>query len=413
MGNLCAIFHMRFRRLIKIIPSVRKAQLVDYILLGWQNSTYKLRNSDHKWFMKPYSQIVEDTGIAKSTLERYIKELHDEGFIERRQALYSRTKEHGEFEVKKGTYIHITDKLLNLIAPAKTVLDPSSELEVLPEANYTVEAIHTENTDAITIEKEVDSKTTCYKSDQNEGTDPLILMESYIRDLYSSNPINNIIFKKTTHSVDKTPFRKLTQQFESIQNLLYSEIKEEISDEIKKIVAGTFFNLMVKNKQSFSSPKQLVAEYLYALLNVDFYFPQIRCFKHRNNILSKMLRENRWLTPKGFYKYFYLGQFFKDQQEIREKRWIHQKNNEINLYCIGDKKDKRLIQLEEQMHEKSNLINQLIESIPHESNEETIAIIQENIKTLRSELKGLWQQQDDLEKKIEQENIINNGVLCA
>ncbi|WP_242602794.1 helix-turn-helix domain-containing protein, partial [Legionella quinlivanii] len=84
---------------MKVIPSARKAQLVDYILLGWQTSTYTLKNSSNKWFMKPYAQIVEDTGIPKSTLERYIKELHEEGFIERRQALYSRTRDQGGFEV--------------------------------------------------------------------------------------------------------------------------------------------------------------------------------------------------------------------------------------------------------------------------------------------------------------------------
>ena len=97
MGNLCYIFHSRFKNLIKVIPSTRKAQLLDYILLGWQTSIYTLKGSDKKWFMKPYSQIVEDTGIPKSTLERYIKELADAGFIERRQALYSRTVWQGTF----------------------------------------------------------------------------------------------------------------------------------------------------------------------------------------------------------------------------------------------------------------------------------------------------------------------------
>ena len=31
--------------------------------------------------MKPYAEIVEDTGIPKSTLERYIKELDEEGLL--------------------------------------------------------------------------------------------------------------------------------------------------------------------------------------------------------------------------------------------------------------------------------------------------------------------------------------------
>ena len=43
-----------------------------------------------------------------------------------------------------------------------------------------------------------------------------------------------------------------------------------------------------------------------------------------------MIRDNRWYTPKGFYKHFYLGQEFKDQQ-LREERWNEEKNNEMNL----------------------------------------------------------------------------------
>ncbi|HAU0935450.1 TPA: helix-turn-helix domain-containing protein, partial [Legionella pneumophila] len=166
MGNLCSIFHMRFKQLMKVIPSARKAQLVDYILLGWQTSTYTLKNSDHKWFMKPYAEIVEDTGIPKSTLERYIKELHDEGFIERRQALYSRTKEHGGFEVKKGTYIHITDKLLKLIMPSDLVSEtsPADTTAIHNDQNYSYQE---DKQDKNNIEPE------CKDVDINEGFESL------------------------------------------------------------------------------------------------------------------------------------------------------------------------------------------------------------------------------------------------
>lgn len=159
MGNLCSIFHLRFKKLVRIIKSSRKAQLIDYILLGWQSSTYKLKGSEQKWFMKPYTQIVADTGIPLSTLERYIKELNEEGFITRRQALYSRTRELGEFEVKKGTYICITDKLLSLLAleePANRLAEPLSS----------------------------NQETNCLKSTPNEGSESLNMRESYISDLY-------------------------------------------------------------------------------------------------------------------------------------------------------------------------------------------------------------------------------------
>lgn len=408
MGNLCSIFHVRFKHLMKVIPSARKAQLVDYILLGWQTSTYTLKNSSNKWFMKPYAEIVEDTGIPKSTLERYIKELVEEGFIERRQALYSRTKEQGDFEVKKGNYIHITDKLLALIKPSQPVSETPQE-DTTDIHNNPNDYYQQDNQEQDNIEPE------CKNIDINEGIDPLKMRGLYISDLYGSFSINNIIFKKLTRSVDKTTLQRLSQQFESIQNLLYSEIKEEIPDEVKKLVLGTFFNLTFEHKKQLSSPKQLVAEYLFALLNSEFYLPDVVCFKHRNNILSKMIRENRWRTPKGFYKHFYLGQDFKDQQELREEKWQKQKNNEINpnQEIIEEQKDERLIQLEVQMLEKSTLLDTLTQSIYQQSSEEVIVTIRERIQEVRRELEHLWHQQFLIEQECEQQDILNHTKLCA
>ncbi len=398
MGNLCSIFHMRFKQLIKVIPSTRKAQLVDYILLGWQTSTYKLKNSDQKWFMKPYVEIVEDTGIPKSTLERYIKELHDEGFIERRQALYSRTKEQGGFEVKKGAYIAITEKLLTLINPHETASITSTEHSAnnhnKPQASF----------EQSTQEKGV-IKPECTEFDINEGTDPIKMRGLYISNLYTSF-INTITQKQIPHDVDNSALIRLNQQIQAVEQLLYFEIKEEIPDEIKKLVLGTFFNLTFKHKKHYSAPKQLAAEYLFALLNTEFYLPQVSCFKHRNNILAKMIRNNLWRTPKGFYKHFYLGQGFKDQHELREARWKNQKENEINPVdnLFDEQKDSQLIQLESKMYEQSRLIEQLTQSLYQQSSEEDVRIIRERIQRHREELERLWHQQTILEQALQQQN---------
>tara|TARA_B100000949_G_scaffold234571_1_gene254041 strand:- start:1274 stop:2452 length:1179 start_codon:yes stop_codon:yes gene_type:complete len=392
---------------MKVIPSARKAQLLDYILLGWQTSTYTLKNSRNKWFMKPYAEIVEDTGIPKSTLERYIKELVEEGFIERRQALYSRTKEQGGFEVKKGNYIHITDKLLELIKPSKPVSETPQE-DTTDVHNNPNDYYEQDNQEQGNIEPK------CKEIDINEGIDPLKMRGLYISDLYNLFFKNNIIFKKLSSSVDKTLLKPLTKQFETIHGLLYSEIKEEIPDEIKKLVLGTFFNLTFEHKKQFSSPKQLAAEYIFTLLNRDFYLPNVACFKHRNNIFAKMIRKNLWRTPKGFYKHFYLGQNFKDQQELREKRWQKQKNYEMNpnQEIIEEQKDERLIQLEVQMLEKSTLLDTLTQSIYQQSSEEVIVTIRERIQEVRRELEHLWHQQFLIEQEVEFQTL-NAIKRCA
>ena len=365
--------------------------------------------------MKPYAEIVEDTGIPKSTLERYIKELVEEGFIERRQALYSRTKEQGGFEVKKGNYIHITNKLLALIKPSQPVPETHQE-DTTDIHNEPNDSYQQDNQDQDNI------KPQCNEFDINEGIDPLKMRGLYISDLYPSFSINNVIVKKLTHSVDKPTLMRLNQQFETIQQLLYSDIKEEIPDEVKKLVLGTFFNLTFQHKKQFSSPKQLAAEYLFALVNSEFYLPDVTCFKHRNNILAKMIRDNRWCTPKGFYKHFYLGQDFKDKQQLREEQWNEQKNNEMNpnhglMEAFEENKqehkDERLIQIEAQMLEQSTLLDTLTQSIYQQSSEEMIVAIRARIQEARQALEYLWHQQFLIEQEIESHGILNPLKRCA
>lgn len=398
MGNLCSIFHSRFKNLIKIIPCARKAQLMDYILLGWQTSTYKLKNSDKKWFMKPHDEIVEETQIKLSTLRDYLKEFEEQGFIERRQARYNRKKSNGEYYVTMGGYISITDKFITLLKA-----EPNNQPKSSPETN-------TNNPNPHDNEKQNEPNSSFF--DEIQRIDSLKTGESYIRDLHTRFN-NNIKFKQLINSVDKPTLDRLIYQYGTIQKFINTEIKEEISEEIKKLVLGTFFNLTFEHKKQFSVPEQIAAEYLFSLINTEFCLPEVHDFKHRNYILSKIIRKNNWKTPKGFYNHFYMGQDFKDKQELREKQWEDEKRQEIQqpkeIPLI--QQDNRLASIEAQILEKGTLIEELTHSIYLQTSEELILSIREKIQTLKAELNSLWNEQWVIEREIEQEGI---GIkLCA
>ncbi|KTD14393.1 hypothetical protein [Legionella israelensis] len=164
---------------------------------------------------------------------------------------------------------------------------------------------------------------------------------------------------------------------------------------------------------------------IFALLNIEFYMPHIQCIKHRNNILAKILRNNNWGTPKGFFNHFYLGQNFKDKLSLREQQWQEEKEAEINPTKISKNEissgfdtssdiiDKRLVKLEAKIYEKGCLIKKLTESIYQESSEEIILSLREKIQKLRRELEGLWHEQFLIEQEIENEKKYNNTQLCA
>ncbi|WP_415073505.1 hypothetical protein [Legionella sp.] len=355
--------------------------------------------------MKPYSQIVEDTGIPQSTLERYIKELNDSGFIERRQALYSRTNETGAFEIKKGTYIYITEQLLGLLKPSENTpkndslsqnKDIHNEEDTSPKGNCS---------------EKNNKNPTCSNLEKNEGNDPVKMRGIYIRDLYYSFN-NNIKLKQLVKSVDKTTLDRLINQYATIQMFVNTEIKEEISEEIKKLLLGTFFNLTFEHKKQFSSPGQVAAEYLFSLINTEFCLPSMQDFKHRNNSLSKIMRSNNWRTPKGFYNHFYLGQNFKDKQDIREKQWQETKERELNQ-SNEFLKDDRLTHIEELMFKKSTLIEELTKSIHEQTTRENIAFIREQIQKAQEELECLWHQQSVIEQELEQQDNAQKIKRCA
>ena len=394
--NLCSIFHARFKRLREIIPNARAAQLMDYILLGWQTSNYKLKNSDNKWFMKEYKDLVEDTGIPLSSLKRYLKDFKDNGLINTKQALYSRSNESG-FEVKKGSYISITPKLINLLQ----VENPTNEETVNNHQNNAQDKQDK-------LPKPITNSDECVNFDKNELTEKLNLSCSYIRDLYFKLN-NNISSQNFIKNVNNEETIRINTLITSIEKTLYSDIKEEIPNEIKNLVFGTFVNLIVKDKIILSSPRQVVAEYIFALLNYDFFLKNVDCIKHRNNILAKLIKTNSWKTPKGFYNHFYLGENFKEKSKIREEWWTKTKENEIKTASyfinigqhLNGEKDARLTEIENQMGSVNDSIASLKEKL------ETLSDIDERTQTrikieeLTNELHQLWDVQKSIEGEVE------------
>lgn len=396
MRNLCSIFHARFKRLREIIPNARAAQLMDYILLGWQNSNYKLKDSDQKWFMKEYKTLVNETGIPLSSLKRYLKEFKNSNLIETKQALYSRSNENG-FEVKKGCYITITPKLLDFL-----------EIENLSNEKSVDNSENNESIEHYQVQKPILKKQECINFNKNELTEKLNLSRSYIRNLYFSLN-NNISSQKIIKNVDNEESFRANALLETIEKTLYSDIKEEIPDEIKNLVFGTFVNLVVKHKVILSSPKQVVAEYIFALINYDFFLKNVDCIKHRNNILAKLLKTNSWKTPKGFYNYFYLGENFKDKARIREEWWSKTKENEkqqcpnfLNIgHHLNGERDSRLVKVENEMSIVYAKIDSLKEALPSLFDENERINIRNKIEELTYELHQLWDLQKNIEGEVE------------
>jgi len=83
------------------------------------------------------------------------------------------------------------------------------------------------------------------------------------------------------------------------------------------ILKGMFTNIQ-KHGVKLSSPHQVFDEILYSISNTQ-QFNNVETFQHKINIISKLLRQGIWKTPKGFFKYSPMSEKYQIQNLKKEE----------------------------------------------------------------------------------------------
>jgi hypothetical protein len=90
----------------------------------------------------------------------------------------------------------------------------------------------------------------------------------------------------------------------------------------------TLDNLVSQHKLRFNRG-ELLAQCVFALTN-ESQFKGIDSFRHKVNILSKLIREGQWCVPKGFYQHSSEGQALYQTQLQKEEARKAEKQQEID-----------------------------------------------------------------------------------
>lgn len=120
---------------------------------------------------------------------------------------------------------------------------------------------------------EIKEKSPISGDDINERMDSPVLRESINKD--QNKVINNIINHNSSNTLALSEFN---------------------------IVKGMLLNVQRQHGVRLSSPQKVLDEVVFSLSNQE-QFQNIDTFQHKINIISQLLRANRWKTPKGFNKY--------------------------------------------------------------------------------------------------------------
>ena len=329
MGNLSAVFHERFSKLHEVTSNYNQATLLDKLIYWWQISKYTL-DDGHIWFTRSIDQISNDSQLSKRSVERYLSEFEKNGLIYKVNRLF----------VKKHLYIRITDKLLAIICETSNLnkgLSPKNEVAPALQPIDLTNLVQTNtfggsSTERIsyTIEDKGSNEIVSAQEgglflDQIGVIDSANLACSIYKDKDSNTNNNSTVSQDgIVNNFISTPKTTTPLEFPVEQAL-----EEHLTPQLKNYIKGMLTNMQTQHGLKFSNPEQLFAEVVFSVLNKDNQLTGINDPHHRVNIIAKLLREKRWLTPKGFYNHWDIGAQFKQTRADNDARYQRQKQQEM------------------------------------------------------------------------------------
>lgn len=294
MGNACAIFHKRFDLIYQLTNTYQQAIFLDKCIYWWQISKYTL-GKNKIFFTRSYEQMATEARISESSVNRYLKDFEEKGYIEKITKLSASNK--GEFKVIKRTYINITEKLLSI-------------LNITANEGQGVELINSVFLEQPDIIDNVTMTESIYKvKDHNQNNNSTVKQNSIVNN-------SKTITKQITTNLPSYPIEP--------------QIGERITERLKNYIKGTLKNLETQHKLNFSDPNKLFAEIIFSATQ-DLQWPGIDNPHHRVNIIAKLLRQKQWKTPKGFYNHWDIGQLFRKRESLALEEYYQQKTEEEHI----------------------------------------------------------------------------------
>lgn len=120
-----------------------------------------------------------------------------------------------------------------------------------------------------------------------------------------------------------------------INNITHNYSDNKLSFTELNIVKGMMTNIQKKHGVKLSSPQKVLDEVIFSLSNKE-QFANIGTFQHKINIISQLLRNKRWTTPKGFNKYSPEAKHYQEKYEQEQATRIQIKKEEFNYSGLDE-----------------------------------------------------------------------------
>ncbi len=300
-NNIATIYHDRHDQLKLLAGSPAKAEFLSKCIYWWQISKYKIKKSDYIWFTRTTEELAAGAGLSDSSVGRYLRDFAEKDLIEKRVIKRYSRKHNQDIAC---LHIRITDNLLALLKTSTKKLPTTNQMEKDDEKPDSENLPQIDDTPLVNL------------------TDPTINNKG--------NSLNN----NTVKSDDVNYGKKKKPSFDKTIFPIEKDIGERVSEEIKDRIKGMLYNVLKKQGQELKHNERLFTEVLFSVTNKE-QFKDVTCIKHRIDIISKLIREKRWKTPKGFYNHWDIGQSFKERDEVKRRR-MQQEKLERELLGVND-----------------------------------------------------------------------------
>ena len=298
------IHHQKFSSLVEYIGDIHSTIIFSKIAFHFNNS--QISHEYKKWCSIKKEVLANWAGISIRKLDGIIEELVKNGILLKKNFIwYGKRQLHFHIPnfAQEVLYDRISEiKKQNGMPVATSLIIPSTVNSI----NNIVDPNPVKEEGRGWVEKALPYTFICLSPSAKMGKS--IRIRSNTKKINNNNSANNLSKQKSDITLINS---KLTLQQE-------------------KYLQGALRNTLARSQVKVSNQLVLLEELKFSVSNIEQH-KGVCSFHHVVSRYMKIISQNNWKTPIGFYTHSNIGKSIKEKNTMREEQWNKHKNVEKNM----------------------------------------------------------------------------------
>ena len=298
------IHHQKFSSLVECIGNIHSTIIFSKIAFHFNNS--QISHEHKKWCSIKKEVLASWTGVSIRKLDRIIEELVKNGILLKKNFIwYGKRQLH--FHIPNFAQEVLYDRISEI---KKQNGIPVATSQILPSTVNPINNIINPNP----VKKE------------GRGEVKKALPYAFNCLSPSAKTGKSIRIRSNIKKTNNNTANDLSNQRKSDITL----INFKLTYQQEKYLEGALRNTLRRSQVKVSNQPGLLEELKFSVINIEQH-KGITSFHHVVSRYMKIIAQNNWKTPIGFYKHSPIGQCLKEQQLSKDFQWQQQKAEEMKI----------------------------------------------------------------------------------